>query len=532
MTHFLDKIQAELKSNSKLNKNPLINILTESVDKSIALGENKHTIYLKLKNGLYSINEQSTIPELKILLDQIERSESTIDSKVSQIANSVGLKKHIKILKESISYTNPIIKSEIDLFESSLDSGKPEFYACVELAQILEKYKHDATFNSVLTSIHKYISSNESKLHMLYTIYEMDSLRSPVYSEVSATLKELLLNEQYSADILKLRFGNSIPLINNLISNLRITESKKNNAFTLGEGNGDTVVDNLIAPMVSTKDGMLIYLDNRFLSIRESKSLLGSESKIHINSKYKISEINPLYVRENLSDFYSICEAYANLGFEKSRDGLGVESKSLRNIKLGLKLNENRELDMYINGIKPETTDLAKLQIAQATALQTTQNKIFINKILENSSKIFNFEFIKSVTNHRLGKEILITKLDNDYYVCEKKNQVEHEWSKKTPNQLYSYILENFKYDIRPIFGEKISESEKKINTIESRKKQILVEVEKLEESVNKLKVAISIEDIELTKAKKLESIKESIEHMINSLKEEYVTLDLAKAEL
>lgn len=532
MTHFLNKVLGELKSNKKLNSNPLVKMLVESTNKSIALGENPHKVYTDLKRGVFSINEQVKIEALKTLVGQIKKAETTPEAKVEAIAKEVNLKAKLKAVKESITYSNPIVKVELDIFESKLEGGAPDFYLCPQFMHILEKHSYDKTFNKVLLETRKYIETNEAKLHMLYAIYEMDSVNSPIYAGVSNSLKEMLINRQYTADSLKLKYGSSIPLITNLIGNLRLIESKKSGDFTLGEGNGDTQVDNLVAPMISTKDGMIIYLDNRFLSIRESKGLLGCESVVHVNSNYKIAELDPNYVKKNLSSFYSICEAYATLGFTKTQDGLGVESKSLRNIKIGLKLNEKRNLDLYVNDRLADSSKEAQQTLAFATSLQTIQNKQLINTVLENSNKVFNFEFIKTLTNHRLGREAMVAKLDKDYFICEKLNQVEHQWKKMTPNQLYNYIKESFNYDIRPIFGEKISSSEIKIGKIEARKKEILVEVEKLEESVQKLKLATQNKELDTNGVKKLDLIRESIEAMINTLKEEYISIDLVKQEI
>ena len=54
------------------------------------------------------------------------------------------------------------------------------------------------------------------------------------------------------------------------------------------------------------------------------------------------SYVDPNYVRTTYGNFYDVCEAYATLGFAKSEDGLGVESKSIRNFTLGFKLNEEK----------------------------------------------------------------------------------------------------------------------------------------------------------------------------------------------
>lgn len=529
MTMFLNKVLTELKTNSVLSKKPLIKMLVESTDKSITLGENPHIVYKNLKNGLVSINKEIKSTALNTLIGQIKKSETSIETKVENVGKELNLKSKLGQIKKSHAYHNPTLTYAVDLFESKLNRGDQDFLYCSEFVNSFEKYSYDSQVSEAVNQVKKYVSENEPKLHMLYAIHEMDSMNSPVYAGVSNSLKELLLEGVFSADILKLKYGNSIPLVTNLINSLRLIESKNQKYFTLGEGNGDTIVSNLIAPMYSIKDGMVVYLDNRFLAIRESKKLLGTESKVHINSKYSISEINPTSVKEKMSDFYSICEAYVGLGFQRTFDGSGVESKSLRNVKFGLKLNETRTLDLQINGTQFNNVNEAKSNIAFATSLQPAQTQILINRLLENYSKIFNFEFIKVLTNDRRGKEVMVTKLDEKYYVCEKLNQVEHEWKELTPNQLFIYIKENFDYDIRPVFGEQISKVEKKITKIEERKKDILVEVKKIEESIEKLKVATSNKELDFNGIKKLTSIKESLEGMIVALKQEYVSLDLVK---
>ena len=72
MTHFLNKVLGELKSNKKLNSNPLVKMLVESTDKSIALGENPHKVYTDLKRGVFTINEKVKIEALKTLVGQIK----------------------------------------------------------------------------------------------------------------------------------------------------------------------------------------------------------------------------------------------------------------------------------------------------------------------------------------------------------------------------------------------------------------------------------------------------------------------------
>ena len=56
MKGFVDKILTELKTNTTLKSEPLVKLLTESIDKSISLGEPTPVIYNNIKSGLTSIN--------------------------------------------------------------------------------------------------------------------------------------------------------------------------------------------------------------------------------------------------------------------------------------------------------------------------------------------------------------------------------------------------------------------------------------------------------------------------------------------
>ena len=144
----------------------------------------------------------------------------------------------------------------------------------------------------MIQQVNTYLSENQSTLAVLNTIYRMDSMGSPIYAGVSSDLKNMLITESYSADVVKVKYGTSVPLVTELVNTLSIIESANTGNFTLGEGNYDTKVTNLITPALKTADGLLLYTDNRFLSIRESKGLLGNESKVHVDGAFKIADVD------------------------------------------------------------------------------------------------------------------------------------------------------------------------------------------------------------------------------------------------
>jgi hypothetical protein len=527
MNQFVQRILNELKTNESLKKELLVQVLTESIDKSIALNENNSSIYNSLKVGVVSINQKLKNPVLESIILQFAKNEDTPEAKVQRLANEVNFAKTVELLKESAAYSNPIIKTQIDGLEKAVTTGTPGFALCLPFINVFEQYAYDKTIKSCLESVKSYVSKNRAKLSVISTIYALDEMNSPIYAGASTDLKSMLLSESYSADILKLKYSTSIPLVSNLINDLRIIESQETGSFTLGEGNGDTRVNNLIAPAIKTKDGLIMYIDNRFLSIRESKGLTGDESKVHIDENFKISDLNPNFVKTNYGVFYNLCESYVTLGFTKTSDGLGVETSTIKNFKLGLRTNENKEIDFYINDNKIDQVNESVM--SEALALQPTQVKEKVNAIVENTKNIFNFEFIKEVTNDRTLSESLIFNLNESYYVCDKLNAAERDWKKVDENELYQFIASKFNYDVSKIFKVKIDEATAVNKEIEEQKKTILENISKLEASVEKLDEASRNPNLDESETKYFIDLKENINSTISKLKEKYIAIDLLK---
>lgn len=527
MNQFVQQILVELKTNPGLNSDPLIKILVDSADKSIALGENSELVYSNLKKGIAAINEKINSPALDIILLNFTKNEDTVDSKVMKIAKSVNLEAKIQSIKEADSYVVPIFKSTVDLFEQELASGAPDFLICGKFVDFLEQHRYDEAVAAVSDQIKKHISENYDKFLVLGAISQMYAANSPVYAGIISDLKTMLVNESYTADILKLKYGKSVPLITDLVSALRVVESKKSGEFTIGEGDQYTKISNLIAPSVKTNDGMIIYVDNRFLSIRESNGLTGNETKVHHDGTMKISDFTPAWVKENFPGFYDLCEAYAMLGFSKSFDGMGIESNSIKNTKIGLKINETKGLDLMINGEK--VGDPKTVNVSEALCLESNQTKARLSTILNNSAHIYNFEFIKEVTNDRTLSEAIVVSIDTNYYVCEKINVADREWTKMDEFAMCEFFKHKFSYDVSSIFKTQIDEATQVILQAEEAKRKIESDLTKLDESLIKLNASISNPNLNQTESNKLVSVRESIESLIHQLKQDYIQIDLYK---
>ena len=527
MTNFVKNVLTELKTNETLKTQPLVKILTQSIEKSIVLGESEASVYHNLKTGLAAVNEQVKDASLSAILEQFSKNEVTTDSKYAALAKEVNLAARIGAVKATKAYSDPTVKSIVESFEKAIASGAPDFLGCSDFIRVFEKYSYDPEVKAEITKVNDYLVENEAKIHMLHAINYFESLRTPLYTGLISDLKEMLVNENYTADILKLKYGTMVPALTPLIQSLRVVESKSTGAFTLGEGTVETKISNLIAPAVKTEDGVIVYADNRFLSIREAKGLTGNEIKVHLDENYKIADFNPEYVKSTHPDFYALCEAFATLGFSKTSDQLGVESTAIRSFKLAFKMNESHELDVYINDNKVESLD--KVNVSESLVFENTGIKERVSRLIEKSSEICNFEFIKEATNDRLLKDAIVLNLNDAYFVCEKLNTADRKWFGVDEYQLYEFFARNFGYDISSVFKTKIEETVAEVQKIEETKKNILANIEKLETSVAKLNETCTSKGLDPSEVSELEAIKEDIERKIHELKQSYIAIDLYK---
>jgi hypothetical protein len=530
MKGFVNQLLNSLKSDEKLGKDPLVKMLIESTDKSITLGEHPVSIYDKLKEGVTALATATKNPKLKAISEQFNKFESTPDTKINAIAKQIDLSSRISEIKGSELGKNPVISAQLDLFESHLVQGAPDFLLCESFLNLLAPHQYDKVAKKHSRVISKYLKENQSKHLIMTAIYNMDAMPNGQYTNVSADLKQMLLKESYSSDILKIKYGTAIPVVNQLVNDLRLVESQKEGYFTLGEGDSVTAISNMIAPATQAKDGFIVYTNDRFVSVRESKALTGKETKIYVDSNVKIAEVDPNYVKEKFPRFYKVAEAFATLGFKKNIDGTGVESNSIRNFNLRLSVNEQNAIDLYLNGnLVADTTEIS---LNEAISLETADTKQRLVNLLENTENIFNFDFIKEVTNDRTLAEAQVFKINNDYFICEKLNAAEYEWNKMDEYQMYEFFAHKFNYDISPIFKTKIDEKVEKYQHIENKKKEILGDVSKLEVTLDKLQSAIHNPDMDSDAVKKLEKIKESVEATMTALKQDYVGLDLIKKNI
>ena len=533
MRDFVNNVLAELQNNQSLSNNGLVKMVVESANKSIVSNESYDSIYNQLKNGLTTINEQAVNPVISNILSQFNKIEDTNDSRLTKLSKVGNLSGLITSIKESSAYSHPIIADKVNRYSSELKSNPAEFTLYPAFINDFKSHVVEESVKNAVNSISNTISKNASKFEVLHSIVLMENMNSPLYTNVVADLKEMLVNESYTSDVIDFKYGSTgLPLIKSLVNSLKIVESQSTGAFTLGAGNSDTRVRNVICPAIkSAKKSVLTYMDGRFIRLTESDKLNGSELEVNARGNvFSISTIDPEWVKNKHERFYTVCEAYAKLGFRPSEGRAGVETSNISKFNIGLTVNERKELDLYINDKKIGGAN--EVNISESLVMTDDLTKMYVKTILENTSMILNFEFIKNVTNDRTLAESTVFNLGRNYFVCDKLNEAEREWSRSNEHAMYEHFMTKFNYDISPIFGTKINESIARNKKIEERKSEIKANIEKLEASVSKLTETLNSRDINPENIAKLDQLKESISKSIAMLKEEYINIDIYNSKL
>ena len=533
MKDFVNSVLHELQTNPETRSNNLIGLVVESANKSINSGERYELVYEEVKRGLIEINKHVKSNSVNNILDQFKKVDFKPASKLKEFSKAANLSGKLKAIKESTAYSHPMIAYKVDEYLRKINEGIAEFTLYPSFIRDFSQHLLESSVSNAVKSVSKTIDENATDFEMLNTIYLMESYNSPMYTNIIPDLTNMLLEGTYTSDIINLKYGQTgLPMISGLVNSLKLIESKSDKSFNLGGGNSNTSVRNAIAPAVkSDKNSVLTYLDGKFIRITESSNLDGSEEEVYVKKGgYSISSIDPSWVKSNQSDFYSFCEAFAYLGFKENHLFEGIETTQIRGFKLGLMPNANRELDLYLNDNIVES--VKNINLTEALALVDDQTKFAVKTVFESVRSIFNFEFIKNIKNDITLSESTVFNLGNNYFLCQKPNSVERIWDPVDEVRLYEHFATNFNYDISEIFKTKVDESIKTAKAIEERKTEILKNIEKLEETVNRLNTAINSDAADIQDISKLEQLKESIEGTIENLRLEYVDVELIKKKI
>jgi len=525
MKTFINKTLDTL-AKSDVSGNSLVKVLIESTNNSLESNIGTTSTYNTLKKGLAELNSHLKNDTISNILEQFNKFEYSDENRINELNREADLRSAIETIKESNSYSNPIVMQNVILLEESLKT-QPEFTLYGRFVDSFKSLTYDKAIQESVTKITNYINNNVDKLMVLDAINSMNKNQKMYENDIKG-LSKMLISESYSSESIKHRLNGNLPILNDLANRLSVIESRNSAEFTLGSGNGICKISNTIAPTLKTgKNTVLTYVDDKFMAISTKELRKGSilsESK-----SSRVYEMDPAYIKDKYSSFYTLCESFYKMKFVDVPNG--IKSTALKNFSIEFKTNESGKLNIYINDLLIE--DPANYNFNEILTLESTGIKNIVSTVLNETSSIFNLEFIKSLTNEHNGKQVMVMELEGDYHICEKLNQVERVWKNDiNEHRLHGYILENFNYDVSSIFQVKLDEQRMAVKALSERKTTIESNIAKLEEQIAKINTNLESGEIDSKFFGQLEDIREQLETKINSLREEFVECDLKKKEL
>lgn len=526
MKTFINKTLATL-ATSEISENSLVKMLIESTNNSLESNIGATSTYNTLKRGLTELNTHLNNHTVANILEQFKKFEYSDSNRIDELNREADLLYAIKTIKESDSFSNPVVIQRVIILEESLKSN-PEFTLYGRFVDLFKEFTHDDKIQESVVKISNYINNNIEKLMVLDAINNMNKSNAKMYENEISGLSKMLIEESFSSEAIRYKLNGSLPILNDLSNRLSVLESTNAEHFTLGLGNGICKINSTIAPTLKTgKNTVLSYIDDKFMAI-STKNL--NHGKVLSESKSSsVYEMDANYIKEKYSSFYTLCESFYKMGFIQTENG--IKSTALKNFELEFKTDESGKLNIYVNESLIEKP--TEYNFNEILTLESTQVKNVVKTVLKETSNIFNLEFIKNLTNEQSGKQVMIMELEKDFHICEKLNQVERVWKNDINElKLHNYVLENFNYDISSIFQIKIDEQKSSIKQLVERKNTLETNIKKLEEQVEKINTNLNFGEIDQKFFGQLEDIKEQLEIKINSLREEFVECDLKKKEL
>ena len=529
MKAFINKTITELSNSNALNSNSLIKMLVESTKNSIASGDSTSHTYNTLKDGLSSLNSHLNDKTLNIILEQMKKFEYSDSNKVDEIGAELNLMEELSIIRNSDAHSDPIIFHNVNVTTDKLKT-EPNFRCYEFFINAFSKYTMYESINNAVNKVNTYLSKNQDKLLVLEAIHIMKTTATDLYTDSIDKLSLALVSESYSSDFIKYKLNFKLPVVNELYNRLSVLESSRDSSFSIGGGNASCTIRNTVSPSMKIgKNTVVLYMDDKFIAL--SGKSLKNGNKLSSGAKSNIYEMNTEHIKNKYSEFYTLCESFYKLGFKPNHLGSGIVSTQIKNFSMEFKAEEDGILNLYVNENKIE--DPNAINFSELLMVESLDVKTRVSNILKSTDSIFNFEFIKTLTNQLTLKEAYVMELNSDFHICEKINNVERIWKNDiNEHKLYGYIMENFKYDISPIFKVKINEQVQAIKDIVSKKEEIIINISKLEENIKKIDENMASGEIDSTYFNQLETIKEQLETKIISLKEQSVRYDLKKKEL
>lgn len=240
---------------------------------------------------------------------------------------------------------------------------------------------------------------------------------------------------------------------------------------------------------------------------------------------YALGFLKTAYVKENHPAFFEFIKNYTGMGF--TRNDSGVTAK-LNKITIDFKTDEAGDIRAYFNGNK--ITDLSSINIDEAFVIEGIDMKKRALNVFQNLGNIFMVDFLKTFVSE--GKTASVINLEGKYIVYSQIEENKSNLYAFNDIQLYTFIKESFKYDMRHVFNVSISEAETKWKTIDAKKSSILEQIQDGENALGLLDKTVNEFSGDQESQDKFTALREKITSKISELKNSLILTENEMAVL
>ena len=289
-------------------------------------------------------------------------------------------------------------------------------------------------------------------------------------------------------------------------------------------GDGETVMDLINKPegpigdITGVETGCEPNCDGKRKVIKIRISIPESKysKRIEPINGYAVGFLKNEYMKENHPEFVELVKNYAGMGFVRNNEGATAK---LGKISISFKLDETGKMFAYLNNKKIE--DMADMNVDDMFVMENLETKKSALNVFKNLGSIMCVDFLKTFVAE--GKTASVINLEGKYIVYSQVEENKSNLYMFDNVQLYTFIKESFKYDMRDVFSVSISEAESKWKALDAKRSSILEQISEGENSLvtlDKTAKELAGDNVSL---EKLNTLRDKISGKITELKNNYI---------
>lgn len=460
-----------------------------------------------------NVSEQKLSSVIKERLTSFAKKDSLIENflqveKHLSKLNDMGISRALdKIKNTGVWEHNPRIQYVSEWYEKSKIANTPDFLIVEQFIGQMNPFCFDPSINEAVKAVSKTKNDMAEEIVIANTIHILENSRSgKFYKPLIENMQSYIENKSdinRSVLIAEMETYTYEPVIRNLQNSLKTFESNSNTSkFNITNGSTECSVNSVHSFVFVEKNADYFVIDNHyFKKVNEEVTPISLDAMIRINDTFV--KLNSILNEENVTINKDILTyRYGNRAIH-----IDLTDKSLTLDGSSIKLEEiNKQL--LESGIFRwnQHDDLNKF-----------------NLIFENIDTLCEIDFAKTIVSNkhsnikasiiRLGDAVVVIK--NNPYMNENK-----VYTSMNGTQARDMILEFLNYDISESMADFLNVEQKKIQQLESERRNILNKIEDCQDGIRKIEE--SQNDILLSGAEEISLIKNELKREINKLKSEY----------